>query len=497
VQNIEQQTQERGFADRFLSRQQKQKTYLGQEKKRVEEITVSQARNLAKADGSPAAPSAEVMAEAEEAPRWADKEARGAREETSRRSSPRISSGSVGSTGVVPAGGIKLQAEVDPMQSVFLDGDEIFLFRRIMIGNRIFRQGFVLRPRPFLEHLADAHFAGQPMSRFTELRLTVAENRGEALSARFGVAIDTPRFVVDRGFPRPFSFIRATLTCETIPPSGGRSTLRVMIGVLSGIILLGLFAIYQSARVVVDLSERRSRFVSSVTHELKTPLTSIRMYIEMLEQGMARTPEREADYYRILGSETARLSRLINNVLEFSKLEKKQFRLEPVEGDFREVIDEVRRVMEAKLKKEGFELVVDCPESERFVYDREVMIQVLINLMENSMKFGRDGGDRRIVLWVRAEDGRMVVQVSDRGPGIPRHALKRVFDDFYRVDNERTRNTRGTGIGLAFVKKVIALSGGTVRARNNRDGPGCTIELSLPLPPSAQAAAPSSRRERR
>ena len=318
-----------------------------------------------------------------------------------------------------------------------------------------------------------------------------------ALSARFGVAIDTPRFEVDRNFPRPFSFIRATLTCEDIPPSEGRSTLRVMIGVLSGIILLGLFAIYQSARVVVDLSERRSRFVSSVTHELKTPLTSIRMYIEMLEQGMARTPEREADYYRVLGSETARLSRLINNVLEFSKLEKKQFRLEPVEGDFREVIDEVRRVMEAKLKKEGIELVVDCPESERFVYDREVMIQVLINLMENSMKFGRDGGDRRIVLRVRAEDGRMVVQVSDRGPGIPRHALKRVFDDFYRVDNERTRTTRGTGIGLAFVKKVIALSGGTVRARNNRDGPGCTIELSLPLPPPAQAAAPSSRRERR
>jgi signal transduction histidine kinase len=319
------------------------------------------------------------------------------------------------------------------------------------------------------------------MSRFTELRLTVAENRGEALSARFGVAIDTPRFEVDRGFPRPFSFIRATLTCETIPPSGGRSTLRVMIGVLSGIILLGLFAIYQSARVVVDLSERRSRFVSSVTHELKTPLTSIRMYIEMLEQGMARTPEREADYYRILGSETARLSRLINNVLEFSKLEKKQFRLEPVEGDFREVIDEVRRVMEAKLKKEGFELVVDYPEADRFAYDREVMIQVLINLMENSMKFGKDGGERRITLRLRAGGDRMTIRVSDRGPGIPRHALKRVFNDFYRVDNELTRNTRGTGIGLAFVKKVVALAGGSVRARNNADGPGCAIEIALPL----------------
>ena len=96
-----------------------------------------------------------------------------------------------------------------------------------------------------------------------------------------------------------------------------------MLVLMTIIIVLGLFAIYQSAKTLVELSERRTTFVSSVTHELKTPLTNIRMYIEMLDQGMAQTPEREQEYFRILGSESSRLSRLINNVLEFSKLEKK------------------------------------------------------------------------------------------------------------------------------------------------------------------------------
>lgn len=461
-----------GFADRFLSRKPKEKAYLGQESKRVEEISVDQAMNVART-GKTLPVSVQLQDHAKSSAwKMPKKDERRQREIQVETQGAGLNRGST------------LQAEVDPMQSVFLNNDAIFIFRRIAIGNKMYRQGFVLRTKPFLEHLADAHFAGQPMSRFTELKLDASQAMGASVSARFGVPIDSPRFVVDRVFPRPFSFLRATLTCETIPPSEGRSTLRFMVAILSAIVLLGLLAIYQSARVVVDLSERRSRFVSSVTHELKTPLTAIRMYIEMLEQGVARTPDREAEYYRVLGSETARLSRLINNVLEFSRLEKKQFRLEPVEGDFLDVVDEVRWIMDARLKKEGFNLEVDYPESKppaRFCYDREAMIQVLINLMENSMKFGKDAKDRRILLKVRPEGKWMTIAVLDRGPGIPRRALKQVFDDFYRVDDERTRNARGTGIGLAFVKKVIVLSGGSVRARNNGDGAGCAIEIALPL----------------
>jgi signal transduction histidine kinase len=252
-----------------------------------------------------------------------------------------------------------------------------------------------------------------------------------------------------------------------------------MMVVLAFVILIGLFAIYQSARQVMAFSERRSRFASSVTHELKTPLTNIRMYIEMLEQGIARDPEREEEYFRILGSESTRLSRLINNVLEFSKLEKKQRHLSLEEGTLEEVVQEVKEVMQEKLRQEGFDLKVEMEELPPFKYDREAMIQILINLIDNSMKFGKAMPTREITLKAWSETDTVKISVSDTGPGIPRHALKKVFDDFYRVDSDISRTTGGTGIGLALVSKLITAMGGSVRAENNA-GPGCTITISVP-----------------
>jgi signal transduction histidine kinase len=253
-----------------------------------------------------------------------------------------------------------------------------------------------------------------------------------------------------------------------------------MIGVLARIILLGLFAIYQSTRTIVDLSERRSQFVSAVTHELKTPLTNIRMYIEMLEQGIAKDQEREQDYYRILDSEGLRLSRLINNVLDLSKLEKNQRHVDMQTGSLVEVIAEVQTVMREKLRMEAFVLNVAWGELKPFAYDREAMIQIFINLIENSLKFGKKAEQREITIKADQDTWRTYIQVSDRGPGIPRRALKKVFDDFYRADNTLTRETRGTGIGLALVRKLVSLMGGSVTAENNK-GPGCTITISLPL----------------
>ena len=119
---------------------------------------------------------------------------------------------------------------------------------------------------------------------------------------RAGAPVSAAGFMTQRTFPAPFDFLSAAVRADALPVSPARRTLTLALMVLGIFMLLGLFAIYQSVRTVVDLSERRSQFVSSVTHELKTPLTNIRMYIEMLEQGIAATPEREQDYSHILGS---------------------------------------------------------------------------------------------------------------------------------------------------------------------------------------------------
>ena len=200
----------------------------------------------------------------------------------------------------------------------------------------------------------------------------------------------------------------------------------------------------------------------------------------MLEQGIAKDPEREQEYFQIINSEGSRLSRLINNVLDMAKLEKKQRTLNLIKGTFEEVIEEVQTVMRAKLEQEGFNLKIVHEKIRPFSYDCEAMIQVLINLIENSIKFGQSAIRKEITIQIYQDSDRVKIAVADRGPGIPKNALKKVFDDFYRVDNALARKTRGTGIGLALVKKFINLLGGRVSAGNNPEG-GCTITISLPL----------------
>ena len=462
--------QEAGPAERYFQTQTREpKAHLGLEKKRTERITKDQALIVAQEDQR-----RDILAgrgaEREEA--FDADMAGGASVQPMDEETP-------------PEGGPALdprlfRVEVDPMQAIFLDDDKIFIYRRIVIHDKVYRQGAVLVVREFMRSLTEQYFDDQPLASFAGLSLTARDHDRETARHEAGVPAASPVFQLERVFPRPFSFLEARLACDAVPRSPGRAMLMAVSVALGGVILIGLFAIYRSARVQVDLSERRTGFVSSVTHELKTPLTNIRMYIEMLEQGMAPNPEREQEYFRILGSESARLSRLINNVLEFSRVESKTRRFEPVEGDFREVLREAADVMGEKIRQEGFSLDLDSASETKFVYDREVMVQVLINLFENSLKFGRSSPERRISVALKPEGGWMNVRVADTGPGIPVHALKKVFDDFYRVDDTLTRTTRGAGIGLALVRKLVRGQGGQVAAENNR-GPGCTIVISLPL----------------
>jgi two-component system sensor histidine kinase VicK len=144
-----------------------------------------------------------------------------------------------------------------------------------------------------------------------------------------------------------------------------------------------------------------------------------------------------------------------------------------------DVVTEVQAVMAGKIRQEGYVLTLEAGQVGSLKYDREVMLQVLINLIENSMKFGKRAARREISIRTGRDEDGVKIMVSDTGPGIPRRDLKKVFDEFYRVENSLTRTTRGTGIGLALVKKFVRLMGGAVSAANN-EGPGCTITITLP-----------------
>jgi signal transduction histidine kinase len=464
------------FAGKFLdlTRKRASEDYLGSKTQRTEEITAQQALNVARRDDAPIAKEKQAAAgsSASILPEPAYR---------SRPTAPAPTDGTVAADAEASeaASPARFQVEVAPLQSVFIDAERIFIFRRIVIDQRIYRQGFILETAAFLDYLADTYFASQPMSRFSQLRLEISDRQHPATIVQTGALVRQTAFALDRQFPAPFNFLSARIVSETIPPVASRQTLNIMLAILAAVFLLGLGAIYRSAHAMVDLSERRTRFVSSVTHELKTPLTNIRLYIEMLEQGIAKDTAREQDYLRIVSSESARLSRLINNVLELSRLEKKQRHFDMRAGDFQDVLDEVREVMGEKIRQEGFALTMAAVDGNEFAYDREVMVQILINLIENSIKFGRRSETRRISVSVAGRDAQVDIKVADTGPGIPRHALKKIFDDFYRVEDPLTRTTGGTGIGLSLVKKFMQAMGGSATAANNH-GSGCTITLSLP-----------------
>ena len=479
-----QEPQRASLADQYLdtSRLQRSKSALGQQTARYEKVAPRQASALSESKAPAEEPSAGVSS-------FRNKSTQSVRAPAPEPASasaakPVVAKNEIEATGEILKEDMlqsssEFQVEVAPLQAVFIDNQQIYIFRRIMFNGQIYRQGFVLKVRGFLTHLVNSYFISQPMARFTRLRLAVAESGLEADAVAAGAQIGNPSFVLNRTFPSPFGFLSARLVCEQPPPSASRRILNVMVVVLTGIFVLGIAAIYKSVMTVVEHSQRRSQFVSAVTHELKTPLTNIRMYIEMLEQGMARSPEKESEYFRIVNSEGARLSRLINNVLELSKLERSQRMLEQQKGDLSEVIEAVREAMRVKLDLEGFDLKLDLAQIEPFNYDREAMIQVLINLIENSIKFGKTALQKQITVRTKPDNKGVLISVSDTGPGIPRRALKKIFHEFYRVDNSLTCTTRGTGIGLALVQKLVQLMGGSVRAENNK-GHGCTITIFLP-----------------
>ncbi len=469
------------FADRFLrtSERKKSKSVLGQEQARVEEITAGQAMNLAQKEPDLSGSLRKDDATADRELDEAAPSPYGMPASSAVQSAPATRQRPVVETkpAELPTG--RFQVEVAPLQAVTIDVGRVFIFRRIGISGQIYRQGFVLRLQPFLDHLLAGQYDPQPISRYTRLTLTAAGLNAVGQRADANAGIMAGDRVAGRTFPAPFGFLSAEMRAVSLPPSPARQTLTLALAILGAVMVAGLVTIYHSVRTVLDLSERRSRFVSAVTHELKTPLTNIRMYVEMLDQGIAATPEREQEYLGVLSSESARLSGLINNVLELSRLEKRTRRFNLKDGDLTDVLADVQSVMAERLAREGFDLTIRTGRLPVFAYDRDVLVQVLINLMENSIKFGRHLPEKHIAIAANVVDGWVRLSMSDTGPGIPKRSLKQVFEDFYRVDNDLTRTTGGTGLGLALVKKFIIAMGGRVQAENN-DGPGCAITISLP-----------------
>ena len=257
-------------------------------------------------------------------------------------------------------------------------------------------------------------------------------------------------------------------------------TKTALIGLIDLMLLAGLALVWANVRRELRLSRLKSDFVANVSHELKTPLALIRLFAETLELGRVPTEEKKGQYYRVINKESRRLTQLINNILDFSRIEagRKEYRLR--RGDVGAVVRDVVEAYRFPIEHQGFTLDVDVAEDlPEIDLDPEAMSQALINLLNNAIKYSPDRGSIRVS--ARRAGARVLVSVADRGIGIPRSEHRRVFEKFYRVESSLVHTTKGSGLGLALVQHITEHHGGRVELAS-APGEGSTFTLSLPVP---------------
>jgi signal transduction histidine kinase len=253
----------------------------------------------------------------------------------------------------------------------------------------------------------------------------------------------------------------------------------VALGILLVVIVTGSVTTYRLMRRESEVARLKADFVANVSHDLKTPLSVIRMFGETLEMGRVTNPATREDYYRVITRESERLSRLIDNVLDFSRIESGRRTYERVRGAVEPVVRESLEPFAYPLANGGFkvevDVAVDLPD---IAMDAAAVGQALSNLIDNAIKYS---GERK-TLRVRAArvDDELHLSVEDQGMGIPAGEHGRIFEKFYRVGRSETQGRRGSGVGLALVRHVAEAHGGRVTVES-RPGEGSRFTIVLPV----------------
>ncbi len=307
-----------------------------------------------------------------------------------------------------------------------------------------------------------------------------------AVAARHALASRVPQVVTDPAAcrtPEPVSEqIPGTWLCfaDPAPPP---DRLAFQAGALLGLITvvgIGMVLVARAARRADELSAHKTAFVSAVSHELRTPLTTLRMHAELLQEGLV-APGSLATIHDDLVRESVRLGRLVENVLAVSQLEEGRRVLDLRPTDLGALVREVVAGQARHIASKGFapvEVVLpDPPITTRC--DAQAIEQIVVNLLDNALKYAADGDDRTLRVLVESAPGRAVLRVQDRGPGIPAADRERVFQRFVRVARASAAHTPGTGLGLSLVRDLARAHGGDAQVLA-RPGGGADLQVWIP-----------------
>lgn len=259
------------------------------------------------------------------------------------------------------------------------------------------------------------------------------------------------------------------------------STFRLTLGLLIGLLLLaiavGSWLIVSDVQRQLTLSRQKTDFVSNVSHELKTPLTSIRMFSELLAEG--RGEDRQREYLGIISAETARLTRLINNVLDFARMERGGNKYRSETCDLARLVQDTVESYRPQLQAAGFTVDCEIPDgSVEIKGDRDALAQVLLNLISNAEKYSAER--KEITVWLTTETDNAIIQVLDRGVGVPPRCEEKIFEQFYRAHDSLSSGIQGSGLGLTLARQIARAHGGDIICQARAGGGSC-FQFKLPL----------------
>ncbi|HTJ84916.1 MAG TPA: HAMP domain-containing sensor histidine kinase [Polyangiaceae bacterium] len=326
-------------------------------------------------------------------------------------------------------------------------------------------------------------------------RMNVVDERGRII---FGPPIKVGDFGVTTPFPTTLYNWRLQVALTSAEEVGRqverRRFIELSLVVVAALVtILGLIIIIGASAKERRVAALKSEFVANVSHELKTPLSLIRMFGELLLMNRAQTEDKRKQYLSIIVGESERLTALIENVLDFARVERGNVAYDFTEGDLAAVARRAVEVYRFRAEREGVTLTLDAPKTEVVArLDPRAMELAAMNLVDNALKYAKDGG--HVTVRVTEKGGRAELSVSDLGPGVPKLEQARIFERFFRGAAAGTTRARGSGIGLSLVKHITDAHGGTasVESPTEPNGGGTRFTLSLPRAAHETAQSPAS-----
>jgi signal transduction histidine kinase len=260
----------------------------------------------------------------------------------------------------------------------------------------------------------------------------------------------------------------------------------IILGAISVLMIGGIFLTYRNISREMNLARLKSDFVANVSHELRTPLALIRLYAETLELGRINAKEKYQEYYRIIREESERLSALINNILDFSRIEAGRKEYEFKETNLPELVRSTLDSYRFQIEQNGFafeeNIARDIPPVN---VDREAIARSLLNLVNNALKYSKD--KKFIGVNLYRANGSVKLEVQDHGIGIPPAEQEKIFEKFYRCGDPLVHNIKGSGLGLSLVRHIVRAHGGDVKVESAPDK-GSKFTIALPLDPSSRTS---------